>query len=124
VALRQEDLKDPQAQVLEFPTLAVRRRAARQQQIVFLRRRVTVAVAALVLAAGLGSIVGGGDPTIRSAPGSPRAVRIQAGDTLWALAGTYAPGTDPRAFVDEVLRLNGLDGPPAPGERIKLPRSS
>ena len=123
MALRQEDLKDPQAQVLEFPTLAVRRRAARQQHVVFLRRRVAVAVAAVVLAAGLGSIAGGGETTVRSAPGSPRAVRIQAGDTLWALAGAYAPGIDPRAFVDEVLRLNGLDAPPAPGTRIKLPRS-
>lgn len=36
-------------------------------------------------------------------------VTVQPGDTLWEYAGTYAPeGTDPRDWVIDVQRANGL----------------
>ena len=122
MALRQEDLRGSSAEILAFPTAVVRRRAERQMQATFLRRRLTVASALLVLAAGLGVIVGGAPEPVLSAPGAPKAVRIQAGDTIWGLASTYAPDADPRAFVDEVMRLNGLSGAPEIGTKIRLPR--
>ena len=122
MALRQEDLKTAQAEILSFPTAAVRRRASREMRVTFLRRRVALASAALVLAAGLGVMVGGSPEPVSSAPGAPRAVRIQPGDTIWGLASTYAPDADPRAFVDEVMRLNDLTGAPEVGMKVRLPR--
>ena len=123
MALRQEDLRGRSAEILAFPTTAVRQRADRQMRITFLRRRVAVASAALTVAAGLGLALGGGAPEpVSAAPGAPKAVRIQPGDTIWGLASTYAPDADPRAFVDEVMRLNGLTGAPDVGTKIRLPR--
>ena len=122
MALRQEDLKASSAEILAFPTEVVRRRAARDMRVTFLRRRVAVASAAVVLAAGLGLTVGSSPEPVSAAPGAPKAVRIQPGDTIWGLASTYAPDADPRAFVDEVMRLNNLEGAPQVGTKIRLPR--
>jgi LysM repeat protein len=36
---------------------------------------------------------------------------VQPGDTLWRLAGRVAPDRDPLAEIDELRRLNHLDGP-------------
>lgn len=122
MALRQEDLRAGSAEVLAFPTAVVRRRADHQMQGIFLRRRISLASALLVLAAGLGTVIGGAPEPVASAPGAPKAVRIQPGDTIWGLAATYAPHADPRAFVDEVMRLNNLEGAPEVGTKVRLPR--
>lgn len=123
MALRQEDLRDSApAEVLAFPTAVVRARAARHRRALFLRRRMTVASVALLLAAGLGLTVGGASASVPVSPDAPRSVRIANGDTLWGLASRYAPEADPRAFVDEVLRLNDLSGAPAVGAKVRLPR--
>jgi hypothetical protein len=50
-------------------------------------------------------------------------VTVEAGDTLWDLADRYAPeGSDPRAYIDQVMTLNHLAGGLVEGARIKLPR--
>ena len=123
MALRQEDLTgSASAEVFVFPTAVVRARTARHQREVFFRRRVSLASVALLLAAGLGLTVGGASAGIPVASDAPRSVRIVSGDTLWGLASRYAPEADPRAFVDEVMRLNDLSGAPAIGTKIRLPR--
>ena len=46
-----------------------------------------------------------------SAPQSPsetQAVRVEAGDTLWQLAGEIAPEADLRDVVAEIVEINGL----------------
>lgn len=56
--------------------------------------------------------------------GEPTYHLVAPGDTLWSLAGRYAPEADPRGFVFEVQRLNGLEGVVLlPGERLLLPAS-
>ena len=56
-----------------------------------------------------------------SAPGTPRAVTVHSGDTLWGLAERYAPdGVDLRAYVDVVSDLNDLDSGLVAGMRIRL----
>jgi Tfp pilus assembly protein FimV len=48
---------------------------------------------------------------------------LQAGDTLWDVAGKYAPqSVDTRAYVDALLEINHVTGAPSAGMRLKLPR--
>jgi hypothetical protein len=50
------------------------------------------------------------------------AVTVEAGDTLWSLARTHAPGRDPRAVVHDVVRLNSLPSSTVvAGERLLVP---
>jgi hypothetical protein len=67
-----------------------------------------------------------GGPGAVSTAGSartPRAIVVEPGQTLWSIAERYAgSGIDPRAYVDAILTLNGLEAPPDAGVRIRLPR--
>jgi nucleoid-associated protein YgaU len=47
---------------------------------------------------------------------------IRAGDTLWAIAGRVDPDRDPRAVVEQLMELNGLQSPTLlPGQTLRLP---
>jgi hypothetical protein len=49
-------------------------------------------------------------------------VVVQSGDTLWSLAERLAPEEDPRAVVDAILDLNGLDSVALePGQVLQVP---
>ena len=49
-------------------------------------------------------------------------VTVHQGDSLWAIAESIAPQGDPRVVIDEIIRLNGLDGVVVePGQRLALP---
>jgi hypothetical protein len=76
------------------------------------------------LVVGLGVLFAGAKgASIAARPGAPRTVTLEAGDTLWEVATRHtSPGVDPRAFVDALVELNGLDRAPPPGTRIRLPR--
>jgi hypothetical protein len=130
MAIRVEEL-EPQveARIYRFPVEAVRppraelrRRAIRRRRAVA-RRRAGVALVVVVLSVGM--LFAGGPASVSSAGGrrTPRAIVVQPGETLWSLAERYAgDGIDPRAYVDAILVLNRLDGPPDAGARIRLPR--
>jgi LysM repeat protein len=48
---------------------------------------------------------------------------VQPGDTLWSIAGDVAPGRNPAATVDDIRRLNHLQGYGLQaGQRLTLPR--
>jgi hypothetical protein len=121
MAARQEDLDArPEAVVYAFPVARVRRAAARERMLVR-RRRAVVASIALVTAFGL--LAGPRATAPASRPGTPRAVTVGRGDTLWDLATRYAPeGMDARAYLDAVVDINGLEGSLQEGARIRLPR--
>lgn len=127
MAIRSEELgrvyrRERRAEVLRFPTEAVRRRAARQARITMMRRRVAVASLLVVLVAGLLMAGGVGVSSPTDAGKTPRAVTVAPGETLWDLAERYGPaGGDPRAYIYEIKALNDLDGVPAAGSRLKLP---
>ena len=55
--------------------------------------------------------------------GSPtRYLTVQPGQTLWQIAEKVAPADDPRATVDRIRSLNGLDTRPVQaGQRIVVP---
>jgi hypothetical protein len=59
-------------------------------------------------------------PAAAPNPRVPAAVTVLPGDTLWSIAARVAPGTDPRAEVDALLRLNHLSGPALlPGQVLR-----
>lgn len=49
-------------------------------------------------------------------------ITVQTGDTLWGIASRLQDGGDPRRLVEEMRRLNDLDGAGLyPGQRLRLP---
>ena len=92
---------------------------------VYLLRRLVVALvlaavvvlAAPVLGAGLGAVVGAMDHVPQD---SGRTYTVGAGETLWSIAGRFAPDLDRRVAVDDLIVLNG--GPDVrAGQVIRLP---
>jgi hypothetical protein len=65
-----------------------------------------VAVAICVGMVGLGLLAS----TLAAQPVPERTevVSVAPGDTLWELAGLYAPGSDPESVVERIRELNGL----------------
>ena len=132
MALRREDLDSYDAitwpeiapdggTVVAFPTGWVRARRRRRLMVVRRRRAVLGLAGVAVIAATL--MGGGGGSAVASKEAAPRSVVLQPGATVWELAEKWAPpDVDPRAYVDAVLALNELHGPPAVGQRIRLPR--
>lgn len=134
MAIRVEELLEEgvtparEARIYHFPVAPrptraeLRRRAIRRRRAVA-RRRAGLALVVVVMSVAL--LFAGGPASVSSADDrrGPRAVVVQPGQTLWSLAERYAgAGVDPRAYVDAILALNGLDGPPHAGVRIRLPR--
>lgn len=76
------------------------------------RGRLTVLLAALaaviVLAVAFGpSVTASGE---RGDVPATTVVTVQPGQTLWQIAGEANPGGDPRATVDDIIRMNSLSG--------------
>jgi LysM repeat protein len=42
---------------------------------------------------------------------APQTVTVRPGDTLWSIAAVHYPQDDPRDRVQDIERLNHLDGP-------------
>lgn len=123
MAVRSEDLVAGRgAEVVSFPVARARRRAARAR-LVRARRRLALLCVGLIVIGGV--ILGGGvgGDAVASRPGAPRSVVLGPGQTLWELAERYAPqGVDPRAYVDALEQLNGLESAPQAGMALRLPR--
>jgi hypothetical protein len=97
-----------------LPPLRLTRRGRRV--IAGLSIAIGLTIAAVTAAVELGE--GGGG--LRLAGSST--VVVQSGDTLWSLAERLAPEDDPRAVVDAILDVNGLDSVAlVPGQVLQLP---
>ena len=71
-------------------------------------------------------VLGAGDAAAQSGSASSAVsfeyVTVDRGDSLWGIAESIAPDADPRVIIDEIIRLNGLDGAIVePGQRLALP---
>lgn len=124
MAIRQEELYPAQQAILyRFPPQRTAAMAARRKRIEVRRRRAAAAGLLLVLICAFLLATGPGGSAPASRADAPRAVVIRPGDTLWGLAERYAPaGVDLRAYVDALEELNGLQGGPAAGMRLRLPK--
>ena len=121
--VRPGDRPDERPRVAPRPSRAELRRAALRRRRAIARRRMLAALTVVVVSVVM--LFAGGPSAVAPAGDhrTPRVVVVQPGQTLWALAERYAgDGIDPRAYVDAVLALNHLEGPPPAGARIKLPR--
>lgn len=93
------------------PLSSSRRLGARQ-----LARLAAVPLVALAVSVGLAVAAHGGSPAANGA------VVVQPGDTIWSIATARYPTDDVRARVDDIERLNGLNGPLIEaGETLRLP---
>ena len=118
MAVRQEELYAPQSVVLRFPTGAVRARVRRQAVV---RRLGLIAIGILVVAIFV-LATGPGGSAVASRKGSPEAVVVAPGETLWGIAERYAqPTVDRRAYVDALVEINGIEGSVQAGEHLQLP---
>ncbi|MEO3742943.1 LysM peptidoglycan-binding domain-containing protein [Plantactinospora sp. B24E8] len=91
------------------------------------RGRAVVTILLLLLVAAAAAVL---SPASRaSRPGSgvahataPAAVVVGPGDSLWSLAERHRPDRDPATVVDEIRRLNRMDGYLVyVGQRLLLP---
>lgn len=47
---------------------------------------------------------------------------VREGDSVWSIAAGAGRGGDPRALVDEIVRVNGVDpGRLVPGQTLLIP---
>lgn len=115
----------------ETPTTPERRRRRRSRRVERRRRLVAVAAVAMVafvagvlLALALMSAPAGGSLTDAAVEEQRRAERVtyvvEAGDTLWSVAGHLAPDEDPRVVVDELADARGTTTL-LPGEVVAWP---
>lgn len=89
------------------------------------RGRLALSIGFAVLAAAFLAVAYWSAPAqsaMRAAvPGSATTVTVQAGDTLWSIAGRIAPTRDPRAVVDDLVSLNHLGGAAlTPGQVLRI----
>ena len=50
-------------------------------------------------------------------------VSVRSGDTLWTMAQTYAPNSDPREWINQVVSLNSLSSVDLiAGQRLAVPK--
>ncbi len=90
------------------------------------RGRVVLGGLGVVTAVAVAALVG---PSLVGSPAGPElelagraTVTVHSGDTLWSIARSVAPGTDPREVVDALQDVNGIDGADlVPGQVLLLP---
>jgi len=91
----------------------------------YVRRRRTVAIVGSALTAVLLSPLAAGAVRRGEAPVPPaqQVVVVRTGDTLWSIAERARPGTDPRATIAEIERVNASVDPGGlvPGQSLVVP---
>lgn len=108
-------------------TVFVPRATATRLRLTTRGRRVVASIAALPAVVALAFAIVSGGGALASGEGSAPAgtfdqVTVMPGDTLWSIAESVAPGSDPRDVVDAIMRLNALpSGSLTSGESLSIP---
>ncbi|HMM83173.1 MAG TPA: LysM peptidoglycan-binding domain-containing protein [Terrimesophilobacter sp.] len=88
------------------------------------RAVVTVLVTGLIIGLALMLSLIGGMATANTDPatGAFEYVTVEAGQSLWQVAQSVAPGADPRDVISDIVRLNQLQSSVVrPGDRLAIP---
>jgi LysM repeat protein len=95
-----------------------------QPRGVRLTRRGRVVVILFLLAVAAVGLAFTAPASDAAAPSGPRAVVVvRPGDSLWSIAARYLPSHDAPGTVEEIRRLNGLDGYTIyAGQQLTLPK--
>jgi hypothetical protein len=83
-----------------------------------------LARAAIILAVAIGFSISSisGSVAGDAGPVELEYITVQQGESLWELAGEYAPNADPRDWIAEVVMINALETIDlTPGQQIALP---
>ena len=81
---------------------------------------IAVPLAGGAVFAGFGAL--GATATQTSGTNDFSYVSVQPGESLWQLAETVSPNSDPRDVIADIVRLNDLgSGQIQPGQRIAIP---
>lgn len=60
--------------------------------------------------------------SVASSVSEPQVHVVKSGETLWGVAGEFGGDGDPRVYVGDLLRINGLPSPRVfPGQKLILP---
>lgn len=91
---------------------------------VYRRRRLAVVAVAIGMLLGIASFGRSADATSTPEADAAAAVLVvvQPGDTLWSIAETLAPESDPRPLVAELREIAG-PGSLQPGQLLTIPGS-
>lgn len=87
------------------------------------RGRIALVMVAMAVMVVAGMMLGHGSSQAAS-PGeaAPRAVTVQAGQSLWSVAAAIAPHQDPRLVVSKLEAMNNLpSGQVFAGQRLLIP---
>jgi hypothetical protein len=117
--VRLPSVPDGTSHTRRLVAIAGGRRAAARRRAATIAAVAALAVVMFLLGALVGSRSGEASP---EAPAVVGTATVTPGGTLWDIAVTHAPaGTDPRAYLEEIQRLNGLRGEVAPWTVVLLP---
>jgi LysM repeat protein len=95
---------------------SIRPLSSSRQGMRHLGRWALVVLAVACVSVGLSKVALGNTPPVNAT------VVVEPGDTLWGIAAANYPGDDVRVRVDEIERLNGLQGPVIEvGATLRLP---
>lgn len=83
----------------------------------------TLVAGPLVLVAiALGMNAGGATATSQVPTQQLQTVIVLPGESLWSVAEHVAPNVDPREFISDIVRLNGLDSAAVQaGQQLEIP---
>jgi nucleoid-associated protein YgaU len=103
----------------DYPTPVVRTRlrlTRRGRAVIAILVSLPLVIALVMLA------LNGGGATATSGAVAPTTVTVQAGESLWSLAGVLAPEASPADVVSDILAINGLDSASVqPGQVLIVP---
>jgi hypothetical protein len=87
------------------------------------RRVITALIAIPIVVLALFTILNGGTATATSTSSAPlEYVSIESGQSLWQLAESIAPESDPRDVISDILSFNQLESSVlTPGQQLAVP---